>query len=381
MYRSLSAPIDPLVESIGSAAPYDRAMDRLARVIDANANRAREALRVLEDAARFGLDDRSLGEPLKRMRHRLQSTLASLPENWLGGARDVAGDVGREVKVATETSRSGWGDVVAAAGARLAESLRSLEELLKIDHREAAAAIESLRYESYDVAPRVERAIRAGDRRQWRLCLLLSVDACALPWERTVAEAIAGGVDCVQVREKSMEDRSLLEHVKRVIGLARPLGVAVIVNDRTDLALAAHADGVHLGQGDLPIAAARSIAGASLLIGSSAHDLAEAEAAIAAGADLVGLGCMFPSHTKPGLELAGPEFLRSFRERHPAVRHLAIGGIGTENVGLLVEAGGRGVAVSSAILKTRDPRGVAEAIRTAIESGEASPASGEAVSA
>jgi thiamine-phosphate pyrophosphorylase len=202
-----------------------------------------------------------------------------------------------------------------------------------------------------------------------------------LPWERTLAEAIAGGVDSVQVREKSMEDRSLLGHLKRVIGLARPLGVAVVVNDRTDLALAAHADGVHLGQGDLPIAAARSIAGASLLIGSSAHDLAEAEAAIAAGADLVGLGCMFPSHTKPGLELAGPEFLRSFRERHPAVRHLAIGGIGTENVGLLVEAGGRGVAVSSAILKTRDPRGVAEAIRTAIESGEASPASGEAVSA
>ncbi|MGA0873119.1 MAG: thiamine phosphate synthase, partial [Phycisphaerales bacterium] len=105
-------------------------MDRLARVIDANANRAREALRVLEDAARFGLDDRSLGEPLKRMRHRLQSTLASLPENWLEGARDVSGDVGREVKVASETSRGGWGDVVAAAGARLSESLRSLEELL-----------------------------------------------------------------------------------------------------------------------------------------------------------------------------------------------------------------------------------------------------------
>ena len=342
-------------------------MDRLARVIDANANRAREALRVLEDAARFGLDDRDAGERLKRLRHRLREALVAIPPERLAAARDVEHDVGRDVTVPAEVERAGWGDVVAAAGGRLSESLRSLEELLKIEDSAAASKVESIRYEAYELAPRIELAIRAGERRQWRLCLLLSIDACVLPWERTLAEAIAGGVDCVQVREKSMDDRSLLEHVRGVIALARPLGVAVVVNDRVDVALAAHADGAHLGQGDLPLGFARRFAGRSLLLGSSAHDLAEADAAIAAGADVVGLGCMFSSHTKPGLELAGPAFLRSFRERHAAVPHLAIGGVDAENVSRLAEAGARGVAVSSAILKSHEPRGVAERIVAALE--------------
>ena len=348
---------------------YAPAMDRIARVIDANANRAREALRVLEDAARFGLDDRGLGERLKRMRHRLREALAAIDPDRLVAARDVEGDVGRAVSVPAEVRRSGWGDVVAAAGGRLSESLRSLEELLKIEDPAAAQVVEQLRYEGYEIAPRVERGTRAGEPRQWRLCLLLSVASCRLPWERTLGEAIVGGVDCVQVREKSADDRSLLEQVRRVIAIARPHGVAVVVNDRVDVALAAQADGAHLGQGDLPIEAARRLAGRALVLGASAHDGAEADAAVAAGADVVGLGCMFASATKPGLDLAGPALVRSFRERHPSVPHLAIGGIGLGNVAMLVEAGGRGVAVSSAILESDDPRGVSERFVQAIERG------------
>lgn len=342
-------------------------MDRIARVVDANANRAREALRVLEDAARFGLDDRDASERLKRMRHRLREALSVIAPERLAAARDVEGDVGRDVSVPAEIERSGWGDVVAAAGGRLSESLRSLEELLKIEDPAAAATVESIRYESYEIAPRVERGVRAGDRRQWRLCLLLSIEGCALPWQHTISEAIAGGVDCVQVREKSLEDRALLEHVRRVLSIARPRGVSVVVNDRVDIALAADADGAHLGQGDLPVALARRIAGRTLLLGSSAHDLAEAEAAIAAGADVVGLGCMFPSPTKPGLALAGPQFLRAFLDRHARVPHLAIGGIDSANAGLLAESGARGVAVSSAILRSSDPRGAAARIVAALE--------------
>ena len=348
---------------------YAPAMDRIARVIDANANRAREALRVLEDAGRFGLDDRDLGERLKRMRHLLREAIAAIDPDRLAAARDVEGDVGRAVSVPAEVRRSGWCDVVAAAGARLSESLRSLEELLKVEDPASAAIVERLRYEGYEIAPRVERGIRAGERRQWRLCVLLTIEACRLPWERMLVEAIAGGVDCVQVREKSMDDRLLLEHVRRVIALARPHGVAVVVNDRVDVALAAHADGAHLGQGDLPLEAARRLAGRALLLGSSAHDDAEADAAVAAGADVVGLGCMFASNTKPGLDLAGPALLRSFRDRHASVPHLAIGGIGLGNVAMLVEAGVRGVAVSSAILESDDPRGVAERFVQAIERG------------
>ncbi len=345
-------------------------MQRFDRVLDANANRAREAMRVLEDAARFGLDDPAASAQLKRMRHGIQEALAKLPRGRLAGTRDVEGDVGRTISTPGEARRSGWGDVVAAAGSRLTEALRSIEELLKIEAIEAAQAVEAFRYEAYELAPRLERAIRAGERRQWRLCLLLSVDRCRHPWEHTLTEAIGGGVDCVQVREKSMADRSLLEHTRRVISLARPHGVAVVVNDRVDVALAARADGVHLGTGDLPVRAARAFAGKALLIGASTHSLEEADAVVSEGADLLGVGCMFASGTKPGLEPAGPELLRELRRRHPAMPHLAIGGIGPENLARLVEAGARGVAVSSALLDADDPRAVAASMVDELERGE-----------
>ena len=95
----------------------------------------------------------------------------------------------------------------------------------------------------------------------------------------------------------------------RTISIARPRGVSVVVNDRVDIALAADADGVHLGQGDLPFAEARDLVGDRLLIGSSTHDLAEVAAAMQAGCDLVGVGAIFPSRTKHALESSGPALL------------------------------------------------------------------------
>jgi len=346
-------------------------MDRIGRVLDANLNRASEALRVLEDAARFGLSSETLCGRLKALRHRLRSALGAVPRERLRSGRDVDGDPGRTVSTDSESTRADWPAVIAAAGGRLAEALRSIEEILKIrgvvESPEPAAEIERLRYDSYDLAATVERGIAARRSRPWRLCLLLTVEHCRAPWQRVLSEAIAGGADAVQVREKSRADRDLLEHLRRVIEIARPAGASVVVNDRVDLALAAGADGVHLGQGDLPIARARAIAGGELLIGASAHDLAEADAAIAAGADGLGVGAIFPSALKPGLAPSGLAFLRNLLERHPGVPHLAIGGISPENAGEVAAAGGRGVAVSSALCGSDDPRGVAERIVAALE--------------
>ena len=197
---------------------------------------------------------------------------------------------------------------------------------------------------------------------QWRLCLLLTRGQCRLPWDAVLERAIAGGVDAVQVREKSLDDGELLAHARAVRAICAPRGVATIVNDRVDIALAAEADGVHLGTGDLPLRDARRIAGDALAIGASTHSLAEARAAIEAGADLCGVGAMYPSSLKPSLAPSGEAYLRAFLQEFPLFPHLAIGGIAPGRVAALARAGCRGVAVSSAICGAEDPEAVARAI-------------------
>ncbi|TVQ50427.1 MAG: thiamine phosphate synthase, partial [Phycisphaerales bacterium] len=172
--------------------------------------------------------------------------------------------------------------------------------------------------------------------------------------------------DCLQIREKDMDGQELLNRTREIIALARPRGVSVIVNDRTDIAMAADADGVHLGTGDLPIAEARRIVGSTLLIGASTHDLTEARAAVNAGADYCGVGAMFPTVIKPDRKPAGAAYLRAFVEHFPQVPHLAIGGITPENVHALVDAGVQGIAVSGCVCDSPQPGEVVRGLREAL---------------
>jgi thiamine-phosphate pyrophosphorylase len=207
--------------------------------------------------------------------------------------------------------------------------------------------------------------------RQRRVCVLLTERLCALPWREALAAALAGGADCIQVREKEMEGGALADRVREVIALARPAGAAVVVNDRADVALACGADGVHVGQGDLSVADVRRIAGTALEVGVSTHSLAEARAAVEAGADSCGVGAMFATALKPGIVPGGTAYLREFLAAFPRVPHLAIGGITPANVAELAACGCRGVAVSGVVCGSRDPASVVRALRAAIEGGGA----------
>ncbi|MFM1822112.1 MAG: thiamine-phosphate pyrophosphorylase [Planctomycetota bacterium] len=347
------------------------------RMIDANLNRAREAIRTIEDVARFGWSDGALAAEAKALRHALAAAVAALPADRLAAARDVAGDPGTAIEGAGEYARDGLDAVAVAAGKRLGEALRAVEEAVKTlggGHGGAgvARAVEAVRYRAYALEAKVALRAALGAPRQWRLCVLLTRGLCRRPWEEVVAGAIAGGADAVQVREKSrdgreIEARELVEHARAVRAICAPRGVATIVNDRLDVALAAGAEGVHLGTGDLPVAEARRIAGASLRIGASTHSLAEARAAIAAGADHCGVGAMYESGLKPGLVPSGEAYLRAFLGEFPQVPHLAIGGISPGRVAALARAGCRGVAVSSAICGADDPEAVARAIVRELE--------------
>ncbi|MEM1445058.1 MAG: thiamine phosphate synthase [Planctomycetota bacterium] len=345
------------------------------RAIDANGNRAREALRTLEDVARFVLDDAALAGEAKRLRHGLREALGDVA--YVSEHRDTPGDVGTAMTTDTETQRSDLHAIVAAAGKRLGEALRVLEEFAKLEtHNDTeppdAAAIKQLRYAAYTLEQRVAFRLASNRRgRQWSLCLLFTVSACRLPWQDVLDQALAAGVDCVQVREKppaapASSDGAWLAHARAVVAQVRAFAAAhpdrpapsVIVNDRADLAVAADADGVHLGQDDLSVSAARRIVGPHRLIGVSTHAVADALAAQEAGADYCGVGPMFASGTKAKtpeqVASAGPAYLRAYLEAC-ALPHLAIGGITAETLPALREAGARGIAVCGAVCGSMNP--------------------------
>ncbi|MBX2852934.1 MAG: thiamine phosphate synthase [Phycisphaeraceae bacterium] len=338
------------------------------RIIDANANRVREAMRVLEEAARFVLEDESLSLQLKQMRHDFT---AALPDTLgLVAHRDTPGDVGTTLTTDAEQSRSGLTEVIAAASGRLSEALRAIEEYSKLDelgpaYQPLAQAAEQVRYQSYDVTQKLTLALNKPST-QWRLCLLLTQSLCTHhDWRRVLQHAVKSGADCIQVREKDMDAGPLLEHTREIVALVGGRA-AVIVNDRPDLAVLAGADGVHLGQTDLNPADARKIVGPRMLIGVSTSSLDQAEQAKADGADYCGVGPMFPTTTKHKPDLAGPTYLRGFVQ-WDGLPHLVIGGVTPTNIRELVEAGGRGVAVSSAICSAEDPAAVTASLCEALQ--------------
>ena len=260
-----------------------------------------------------------------------------------------------------------------AAGSRLTEALRVIEESAKTFDPNIAVRIESLRYAGYDLDAMLQLRFGAADAPQWRVCVLLTQSLCRLPWQDVLRQCIDGGADCIQVREKAVSDRERLRHARAVIDIARPAGVSILINDRADLALACAADGVHLGRDDMSILEVRRLAGTNLLIGASAHDLDEARQAIEAGADVCGVGAMFASTLKPDREPSGPAYLRQFIDSFPSMPHLAIGGITPENIGTLIEAGVRGVAVSSCVCQSEDPGAAVAKLVEAITARQAVP--------
>lgn len=200
------------------------------------------------------------------------------------------------------------------------------------------------------------------DPASYRLCLVTDrALARGRPLVEVVMRAVMGGVTMVQLREKTATTRAFVEEARALKALLSDHGVPLIVNDRVDVALAIGADGVHVGQTDMPVAAVRALVGADALIGLSITDAEQVARPDAADADYLGIGPLHPQRTKPDastpLGLGGFAKLRRMSPK-PV---LAIGGVKAEDVAMLVEEGATGVAVVSAIMGAEDPEAAARA--------------------
>lgn len=358
-------------------------MDTAIRILDANLNRAREGLRVLEDVARFSLGRQDLCTRIKDLRHQVGHLVGQAMEInaapdalRLLASRDTPGDVGTSVTTATEGARASLADVATAAAKRTQEALRSCEEAAKaLGIDQAASTFERARYEAYELERLVVLAMGAWRaRRQFSLCVLITESLCTggRTWREVAAEAAKGGADCLQLREKAgaqgLEDGALLSRAREFVQIAHANGAAAFINDRADIAMLAGADGVHLGQSDLPIAGVRELVGGRLLVGVSTENLDQARSAIRAGADLCGVGPMFATTTKHKERIVGADYLRAYMadEECGRVAHLAIGGITPEGARALAAVGCRGIAVSSYVCGADDPRAAAARLREAM---------------
>ena len=204
------------------------------------------------------------------------------------------------------------------------------------------------------------------------LCVITDVRLARGHDHVAIAEAaLAGGADMIQLRDKTGNLRDLLPQAQTIQALCRARGAVFIVNDRVDLALAADADGAHVGQEDLPAASARRLLGPGRLMGVSTHNLVEVEAAQQVGADYIGFGPMFATGTKDtAYTPRGLEALRGIR-RAVSLPILAIGGISLENVSLVIEAGATAPAVISAVVAAPDIAAAAAAFRQRVAAAKA----------
>jgi thiamine-phosphate pyrophosphorylase len=362
------APIAPEFDSLDVPDAVEHS--NLYRVLDAAANRAREGLRVLEDYARFACDDPLLTAELKAVRHQLKEALDRLPRAELLGSRETTLDVGTRLKTDAEWARTNTLDVVAANFKRVQEALRSLEEYGKVESRPLAEVIESARYRLYTL----ERValIGADSRAQLNgvvLYVLVTGDRCRAGREWTIREAVGGGAQVVQLREKGIADRELLDLAQRVRRITSDADALFIMNDRPDIARLAGADGVHLGQEELSVKDARRIMGPRAIVGVSTHSIEQAREAVLDGANYIGVGPVFPSRTKDFSEFPGLELVRQV---HAELRlpTFAIGGIDLDNMDEVIDAGSQRVAVSSAICDSDDPRLMAAEFRRRLEAGQ-----------
>lgn len=345
------------------------------RILDANLDRAREALRTIEEWGRFGLENINICNQCKELRQ----SLAKWHKEEFRRARNTPDDPATSLSHANEASRSDVRAVLRANMARLQEALRVLEEYGKIIDPNMGLAMKQMRYQVYTLESQLlaHEISNIGKIRHAKL-QAASLYLVTMPVDDIVSvveKTLQGGVQIVQYRQKDGEDATRYAIAQKLCDICHQYNALFLVNDRVDIAIAVGADGIHVGQTDLPVAAVRQILSANggdasqYIIGQSTTNPQELEIALNNQVDYVGVGPVHATPTKPGKAASGHEYV-NYASKNLQIPWFAIGGLDENNLEAAIAAGARRVAVVRALMKAEHPDLAAKKMRTVLTSNK-----------
>ncbi len=330
------------------------------RILDANFNRAREGLRVCEDILRFFFEENVLTQRMKNLRHEIFEII----ESCCGGKRlinyrDINSDTTKYANPDSEFSRDNIIDVFRSNLQRVQESLRVLEEVTKLNDISSSKNLKQIRFEVYGIEKGFYKIIDESffssnfNFGKFRLYPVLDLDFYNNNIENAVFDIISTGVKVLQLRGKKISDKDFFLIAKRLKEITSKEKVVLIINDRVDLSMAVDADGVHLGQKDLPASIVRKLIGKNKIIGISTHSLEQLKEANKLNVNYISVGPLFKTLTKSNLEPLGLDILDKIG---PEINKplIGIGGINSDNIERLYGKNLAGVSAISAIFSSGD---------------------------
>jgi thiamine-phosphate pyrophosphorylase len=338
------------------------------RILDANLDRAREALRTIEEWCRFGLENVDLCDRCKHMRQ----ALAQWHKEEFRRARNTPDDPATGLSHANEVSRANVQSVLRANMGRLQEALRVLEEYGKVVDPDMGAAMKQMRYQVYTLESQLlaHEVTDIGQIRRQKL-QAANLYLVTMPVDNIVAvveSALQGGVQIVQYRQKDGEDGTRYAIAQQLCEICHKYDALFLVNDRVDIAIAVGADGIHVGQTDLPVSAVRQILdkngdASQYIIGQSTTNPQELEIALNNQVDYVGVGPVHATPTKPNKAASGYEYV-TYAAQNINIPWFAIGGLDERNLAEAIAAGAKRVAVVRAIMQAEHPDLIAKKMRS-----------------
>ncbi len=312
-------------------------------IIDVNINRALEGLRVCEDITRFVFQNKKFTTKIKELRHLLLTLTSDISLSQRFTARDVQNDPTKFYNTSSEDDRTSIEDLFTTNIHRVTEAIRSLEESGKLLSL-PSSKFQEIRFSLYEI----EKQVMSEYCRKFKIATMYDALYAILDsqfvlqnnYAAAAQELIAGGAKIIQLRMKYANKGEILSVAHSLSALCEKNSVLFIVNDHVDIALLSNADGVHLGQHDIPIVEARRILPNHMIIGQSTHSLEELNRAFNEKPDYIAYGPLFDTHSKTGELLSGIGYKNlRVQELHISTPLVAIGGVGKKNILELIKAG------------------------------------------
>ena len=325
---------------------------RIFQIIDANLDRAREGLRVLEDWARFGLGENNSVKRIKNFRQILGKNHLEVYKQ----SRNYIKDECKGLTHQEQSKRKAPAQIISSNAGRVQEALRVIEEFSRLHNHELSKIAAEIRYEIYTL----EIELLSLSKFKKSVEILKKNDLYVITDQKEnlleiIEEVLIAGVKIIQHRFKKGTDKDHLQEAIQIKNLCKKYNSLFIVNDRIDIALASNADGIHLGQDDLDLKTARKLLGYSKIVGISANNAIDISNALKEGCDYIGIGPVFETTTKKNKKPLGIENIKTLT-KDLNIPWFAIGGIKSNNISYLKRNGFKKVALVSELMNSEDPK-------------------------